>query len=77
MILLGVSLLWTLCAIAVERLPQPQQMLPGLALLLVALALVVMIVLNVAWWAGLIATGFVASFYAKPLQQWRTAGRAS
>ncbi|WP_114291406.1 DUF2484 family protein [Pseudosulfitobacter sp. DSM 107133] len=68
MTLLLASVAWVFAAAAVAMLPMRRQYLPGLALLIAAPVLVVMIGMQVAWWAGLLALAAFVSMFRNPLR---------
>lgn len=69
---------WVLASALVAMLPMPRQYAPGLALMLAAPVLIVLIGIQVAWWAALAALAAFASMYRNPLRYlWtRIRGRA-
>lgn len=66
--LLWLSVGWVFAAAAVAMLPMRRQYVPGVALLIAAPVLIIMIGMQVAWWAGLLALAAFISMFRNPLR---------
>jgi hypothetical protein len=59
--------LWVLAAAATAMLPMRRQMVPGLALLVAAPALIAWIGVSVSWWVGGLGLLAFLSMFRRPL----------
>jgi len=68
MTLLYLCMLWVFASTAVAMLPMRYQYIPGVALLIAAPILIVLIGVQVAWWAGVLALAAFVSMFRNPLR---------
>jgi len=66
--LFWMALTWVLCATAVERLPVAQRPLPGALLLLAAVPILLMIILQMGFLAGILALAGVLLMFPNPVR---------
>jgi Protein of unknown function (DUF2484) len=66
--LLWASVIWVFAAVAVAMLPMRRQYIPGVALMLAAPVLIVMIGLQVGWAIALLALAAFVSMFRNPLR---------
>lgn len=67
MTLLWISVLWVFASAGVAMLPMRQQYIPGVALLLLAPVLIVLIGIQVGWFMALLAIAAFVSMFRNPL----------
>ena len=68
MTLLWVCIGWVFASAIVAMLPMRRQIVPGIALLVMAPVLVFLIWVQVGWWAGLLALAGFISMFRNPLR---------
>ena len=67
MTLLWISVLWVFASAGVAMLPMRQQYVPGVALLVFAPVLIVLIGIQVGWFMALLAIAAFVSMFRNPL----------
>lgn len=68
MTLVWLSILWVFASVGVAMLPMRRQYVPGVALLLAAPVLIVMIGLQMGWLIAALALAAFVSMYRNPLK---------
>ncbi len=68
MTLLWLCILWVFASVAVAMLPMRKQYFPGVALLIVAPVLIVMIGLKMGWIVAILALAAFVSMFRNPLK---------
>ncbi|MGJ8616500.1 MAG: DUF2484 family protein [Sulfitobacter sp.] len=68
MTLLWLSILWVFSSVGVAMLPMRRQYIPGVALLIAAPVLIVMIGLQVGWIVAALALAAFVSMFRNPLK---------
>lgn len=68
MILLWASILWVFASVATAMLPMRHQYFPGVALLIAAPVLIVLIGMELGWWVSVLALAAFISMFRNPLR---------
>ncbi len=68
MTLLWLCIVWVFASVAVAMLPMRRQYIPGVALLLAAPILIVMIGMQVGWFVAVLAIAAFVSMFRNPLK---------